>query len=830
MQARFAHTITNLNTTLICMFGGAVGDPGKYNITNDVYVYDTTKSAWRTIIAEGAPPPRAAHAACAVDNTHLVIFGGATGGGSLSEDSLFFLDLCDPNIPVWKEIKPVGPGPGSRYGHVMVYCRPNIIIFGGNTGGGALNDVWRLDLEVRPMRWQQVLFPNGALEPQPRVYHSGDVVREGGAAGMVVVHGGRTQDGVTLGDLWGLRQHRNKRWDWVQGPIRPGGLDDESLGLKRFQHSCIAHGTKIFLLGGRLTGLSYPLPAISYDTETCSWSNLSFVINRYRHAACLFPTKDDYKIIMYGGFKLTCLHPTSQIELVDPFSHTTKTLDEPGGGGVGDPNWSKNRQVSNASSLDLSVSSKGADFIEGPVQNVPVTSASSGSGRRVLNEMDRARVAPTVKLSYHVHTKVDTPYETYEVAPTKIALDRLGDESRRIRGGHPAVPTAEHDNNQYIDHIINRLLKPSMMPNKSETEFNPHLEFTLTREEITFLCKRVIALFRQEPMVLKLRSPIKVYGDVHGQYYDLMRMFKTYKSPVMDDYAEDDQFAWDQGIEGDLDSTDYLFLGDYVERGTNSLEVICLLFALKTRWPDRIHLIRGNHEDSVINSIYGFKDESRLRLKENPDHPDSCWAKINRAFEYLPMGAVIEDRILCIHGGIGGTVNSIKEIEDLQRPLNVAQVPTSKIEQRVTDLLWSDPSENDSSLGVVPTAVRAPDGSGQIVKFGPDRVVQFLQDNKLELIIRAHECVMDGIERFAGGRLIALFSATDYCGTHKNAGALLFVRRDLTIVPKIIYPQGRDASGVINSGSTWILDPARPPTPPRDIMRYQNSDLFGTNN
>ncbi|CAK0864914.1 unnamed protein product, partial [Prorocentrum cordatum] len=211
---------------------------------------------------------------------------------------------------------------------------------------------------------------------------------------------------------------------------------------------------------------------------------------------------------------------------------------------------------------------------------------------------------------------------------------------------------------------------------------------------------------------------------------------------------------------------------DYVDRGSFNLETICVLFALKVKYPTQIHLIRGNHEDPTINAIYGFHEECRRRLQEDPDNPDSCWSKFNRCFEWLPLGAVIEDRILCLHGGIGGELRSIADIDALQRPLKVAQMPETDVEQRVTDILWSDPSDSDSMQGVTANETRDPDGSGRIVKYGPDRVEQFLNDNKpLSMIIRAHECVMDGFERFANGKLITVFSATDYCGHHKNAGS-----------------------------------------------------------
>lgn len=115
---------------------------------------------------------------------------------------------------------------------------------------------------------------------------------------------------------------------------------------------------------------------------------------------------------------------------------------------------------------------------------------------------------------------------------------------------------------------------------------------------------------------------------------------------------------------------------------------------------------------------------------------------------------------------------------------------------------------------------RDPEGTGRIVKFGPDRVEEFLEGNPpLSMIVRAHECVMDGFERFANGRLITLFSATDYCGHHKNAGALLFIRRDLTVVPKLIYPVERS----LNTTQQQLWDPRitqqRPATPPRAVPR-----------
>lgn len=123
--------------------------------------------------------------------------------------------------------------------------------------------------------------------------------------------------------------------------------------------------------------------------------------------------------------------------------------------------------------------------------------------------------------------------------------------------------------------------------------------------------------------------------------------------------------------DSDIESYDYVFLGDYVDRGNHQLETICLLMALKIKYPDKIHLLRGNHEDKWINNVFGFAEECGNRLGEDPSDPDSVFYRINDFFDWLPLSAVIEDKIICLHGGIGSTLVDLKQIEEIQRPLEV---------------------------------------------------------------------------------------------------------------------------------------------------------------
>ena len=376
----------------------------------------------------------------------------------------------------------------------------------------------------------------------------------------------------------------------------------------------------------------------------------------------------------------------------------------------------------------------------------------------------------------------------------RVGIETLEEESRKV--GAVSRSGLVFASPRSSDVVVRKVLDTILLPSDSWRAPSQPL-FFLSPLELAHLCQATLAIIQAQPMLLRLRAPVKIYGDLHGQFPDLMRLFSKFGSPT-------------EG--GDIDAVDYLFLGDFVDRGSFSLETIALLFALKIRYPLQVHLVRGNHEDPTINALYGFKDECRRRLREEPDNPNSVWNYVNLVFEYLPCGAVVDGRLLCIHGGIGGSIQSLADIESLSRPLKVSQTPTTLVEQKVTDLLWSDPSDSDSIRGVSSNETRDPDGSGRITKFGPDRVHAFLAANPpLELIVRAHECVMDGFERFAGGKLITVFSATDYCGHHKNAGALLFVKRDLTCVPKLIYPAG--AGG----GANWDsrVTQQRPPTPPR---------------
>jgi serine/threonine-protein phosphatase PP1 catalytic subunit len=226
-------------------------------------------------------------------------------------------------------------------------------------------------------------------------------------------------------------------------------------------------------------------------------------------------------------------------------------------------------------------------------------------------------------------------------------------------------------------------------------------------------------------------------------------------------------------------AANYLFLGDYVDRGKQSLETICLLLAYKIRYPKKIYLLRGNHEDAKINRIYGFYDECKRRFNVR------LWKIFTDCFDCLSVAALIEDKILCMHGGLSPELESLDQIKVVQKP---AEIPDSGL---LCDLLWSDPDLKiegwaDSDRGVSCT-------------FGPDVVANFLDKNDLDLICRGHQVVEDGYEFFAKRRLVTIFSAPNYGGEFDNAGALLSIDEALVCSFEILKPVDRSSPSISNN-------------------------------
>ncbi|CAM9263381.1 unnamed protein product [Heterosigma akashiwo] len=254
----------------------------------------------------------------------------------------------------------------------------------------------------------------------------------------------------------------------------------------------------------------------------------------------------------------------------------------------------------------------------------------------------------------------------------------------------------------------------------------------LTEGEATQLCEKAQAVLMEESNVQAVAAPVTVCGDVHGQFHDLMELFQ---------------------IGGKPPDTNYLFMGDYVDRGYYSVETVSLLVALKVRYPDRVHILRGNHESRQITQVYGFYDEC-VRKYGNPN----VWKMFTDLFDYFPLTAVVEDSIFCLHGGLSPSIETLDHIRQLDR---VQEVPH---EGPMCDLLWSDPDDR-YGWGI------SPRGAGYT--FGQDISEQFNHTNGLTLVSRAHQLVMDGYNWSHNQNTVTIFSAPNYCYRCGNQAAIM---------------------------------------------------------
>lgn len=268
-------------------------------------------------------------------------------------------------------------------------------------------------------------------------------------------------------------------------------------------------------------------------------------------------------------------------------------------------------------------------------------------------------------------------------------------------------------------------------------EFTPVLYPSL--DLVNWICEEAIEVFKRKSCLVKISGKFIIVGDIHGSIMDLLRIFRVFGRPPQ---------------------TRYLFLGDYVDRGSFSVPVICLLFSLMIMHPDDVFLLRGNHEFSIVNQSYGFLAECRERFGTV-----SPWVKINEAFDYCPLAALLNNEVFAVHGGISPGVVDVNSISDIQLPL-------STFSQRpyVADLVWADPSNETKCFK---DNVR---GTG--VCFGETAIERFMERSKIRLIVRGHQCIIDGFEFFADNRVVTLFSCANYRHSDKNKVGVMEIDKE----------------------------------------------------
>jgi serine/threonine-protein phosphatase 2A catalytic subunit len=254
----------------------------------------------------------------------------------------------------------------------------------------------------------------------------------------------------------------------------------------------------------------------------------------------------------------------------------------------------------------------------------------------------------------------------------------------------------------------------------------------LSEEQVQVLCDKVREVYINEANVVSVAAPVTVCGDVHGQFHDLTELFR---------------------IGGQCPNTNLLFMGDYVDRGYYSVETVSLLVCLKLRYPERITILRGNHESRQITQVYGFYDECLRKYGSA-----NVWKFFTDLFDYFPLTALVENQIFCLHGGLSPSIDTIDTIRTLDR---VQEVPH---DGPMCDLLWSDPDDR-CSWGI------SPRGAGYT--WGQDITETFNHNNSLTLVSRAHQLVMEGYNWCHDRGVVTIFSAPNYCYRCGNQAAIM---------------------------------------------------------
>ena len=252
--------------------------------------------------------------------------------------------------------------------------------------------------------------------------------------------------------------------------------------------------------------------------------------------------------------------------------------------------------------------------------------------------------------------------------------------------------------------------------------------------------KQTEEIFKLEPSVLNLSGDFTIVGDIHGNIKSLLRIFNKVGFP---------------------DKHRFVFLGDYVDRGQNSVDVLTLLFSLKCLFPDNIYLIRGNHECRSLNSNYGLLSECKTYYNMN------VYEAANACFDRLPVAAILNDKLFLVHGGISQKIHSRDDLFSIQKSDGEPNVDTPLI-----DFLWSDPSEQVSGYE------ESYRGAGKL--FSKEALDAFLSEVNLVMVIRSHELCNDGYGLPFGdeGNIISIFSSVDYCGERNDSGIVSFTEED----------------------------------------------------
>lgn len=382
------------------------------------------------------------------------------------------------------------------------------------------------------------------------------------------------------------------------------------------------------------------------------------------------------------------------------------------------------------------------------VENVSLNSSDSDSGENTEKKQQQIGIGESVETTVEISHVVENSESSEDEVSTESSdsnSDTSSDDNEDISGLNPI---ANRSNQNFLTNSL--YTKAAIGSGNMSVPYKPrhNMDFDemlsacskckyLPENDMRRLCDYVMDILLEEPNVVSLQSPVTICGDVHGQFFDLLELFRT---------------------GGEVPSTNYVFLGDFVDRGHYSLETFTYLLVLKARYPNRITLLRGNHETRQITQVYGFYEECQQKYGNA-----NIWRSCSRVFDLLSIAALIDNSVLCVHGGLSPDVRTIDQIRTIERQQEVPH------QGAFCDLVWSDPDDVD-------VWQQSPRGAGYL--FGANQTEEFVQLNDLECIARAHQLVLEGIRHQFDDKLVTVWSAPNYCYRCGNVAAVYQVSSD----------------------------------------------------
>ena len=752
---RFGHSLIMLDSSMACLFGGAIEKNKNVFYLDDTYIFNILTKIWIKLnFTESNPPKRAAHGAAANYDYQMIIYGGSTNDGWLTDDKLWYLNFKNFEKLSWNICETVGKTPGPRYGHSLNFINPYFVLFGG-CNPNVLNDLWIINIDINPSEWVKINFENDVLIPCARLYHRCAICEKGEYLGGMIIHGGRDNENKALNDVWVLKKNRKGNWAW--NILNKKNEENNNNELKpRFDHSVTFFDVLLIIIGGRNGTTNNNLPIEVFNIETGQiYQFFDFKISR--HTSFLY----DNNIYCFGGInnhkklyknndnELLYYVPLDKLfqnnlllyQLIPKESKISKN-----------PNFNKKKEATPQYKLNYHV----------------VVTSSNNCNNNLNSTSDE-------------NNQQDDNNNNYF---RLMSINKLQDETKRLGNyfdvsNNKIIQSNVHEKESYnkllIDKILNDLFKPFDWMEKFKKDYK-NLPLPVSSEEIVQLLKEITPILEKESSLIKIRPPCKIFGNIYGNYKDLMRFFESYGNPSNEK-------------NGDINVMQYIFLGDFCDRGYHSLEVILLLFALKIKYPNFIYLVRGHHEDRYININKGLGDECKERLNDDIRNSLSVFSNINKVFDYLPFGILLDNNVLMVHGGIGSSINSLSDIEKIKRPVSVEREPSNKEQLNIVDLLWSEYSDDVEKIGT--NFERDKYKKGYIVKYGKKQLNKFLEKNGIDLLITAHQFIQEGFIDFNNEKILSLFSSSNYMDKCKNVGAMIMIgkktaNKRINILPKLI--------------------------------------------